>query len=167
MDVIDTVENAIKWFNNHQCPDLIFSDIQLSDGLSFEIYKQIEVKCPIIFTTAYDEYMFEAFKTNGIDYLLKPIQESELERSIEKYHQLGGEQNPDSGTDLNALIEAVTNPMRKYKERFLVKIGAKLIPVQSADIAYFQYSDGSTEIITKDGKKYLWDQSLDDLERPG
>ncbi len=164
IDVLDTVEHAIKWLNNHNCPDLIFSDIQLSDGLSFEIYKQVKIDCPIIFTTAFDEYMFEAFKTNGIDYLLKPIQQSELDRSIEKFKKLGAADRGTGELNINALIEAVTKPEKKYKDRFLIKLGTKLLPVDIKDIAYFIHQDGMTELRNREEKKYFVDYSLDDLE---
>jgi len=163
IEVIDTVSDAVKWLRNHQTPALIFSDIQLADGLSFEIYKQVDVVCPIIFTTAYDEYMMDAFETNGIDYLLKPIEEKSLNRSISKFRKLtesGNEiQNP-----IEDLLAVLDKKEKKYKNRFLVKLGAKLVPVLIDDVAYFQSSEGSTAMVLKSGKRFIVDQTLDELE---
>lgn len=163
VEVIDTVENAIKWLQNHKTPELIFSDIQLSDGLSFEIYKKLPPTCPIIFTTAFDEYMMEAFKTSGIDYLLKPIQIDELNRSIEKFRFLSN-QNKEYHADLTSLIDYISPARKKYKKRFLVKLGTKLTPVVIKEIAYFYFNEGSTELHTVENKIYILDQSLDELE---
>jgi len=163
VEVIDAVDEAVKWLRNHQFPDLIFSDIQLADGLSFEIYKQVEVKCPIIFTTAYDEYMLEAFQTNGIDYLLKPIEADRLSNSIDKFQRLRGSDLPHEN-HINELLALLEKQKKSYKQHYLIKLGNKLIPLNVDQIAYFKSSDGITQIISKEGKKYLWDQSLDELE---
>ena len=165
IEVIDSVSEAIKWLNNHQSPDLIFSDIQLSDGLSFDIYQEVDPGCPVIFTTAYDEYMLEAFRSKGIDYLLKPIEKDELARSIQKYRelkeQMGGEEKPSEewGQVLRQL-QLGTN----YKDRFLVKLGAKWQPLPIEEIAFFCFREGSTEAFTTKGKVYPLDPSLDELE---
>jgi DNA-binding LytR/AlgR family response regulator len=165
VDVIDSISDSVKWLNNHHIPDLIFSDIQLSDGLSFEIYKQVEIHCPIIFTTAFDEYMLNAFQTNGIDYLLKPIQESELSRSLEKFKRFGLQENTDSGKQVEKLLEALESGENRFRKRFLVRLGDRLIPVKTDDVAYFCYKDGATEMIHNSGKRYIIDQPLDELEK--
>jgi len=162
IEVIDTVSEAIRWLGNNSSPDLIFSDIQLSDGLSFDIFKNKSLSCPIIFTTAYDEYMLEAFKTNGIDYLLKPIQIKDLDRSIKKFKSLS--KNEALQIDLSELLKSVSNPKKKYKERFLVKLGKRLFPIETKEVAYFSHFDGSTELRTFTDKTYIIDQSLDELE---
>jgi len=164
VEVIDSIVDAVNWLKNHKSPDLIFSDIQLSDGLSFEIFKKIEIVCPIIFTTAYDEYMLSAFKTNGLDYLLKPIKEEDLKRSIEKFKRFHNTNDGNQLGQVKELLKALESKKATYRERFLVKIGDRLIPIKSYDIAYFSYRDGGTEIIHQTGKSYLIDQPLDELE---
>ncbi|MCZ4407680.1 LytTR family DNA-binding domain-containing protein [Cryomorphaceae bacterium 1068] len=164
-DVIDSISDSVKWLNNHSTPDLIFSDIQLSDGLSFEIYKQVEVHCPIIFTTAFDEYMLNAFQTNGIDYLLKPIQEEELKRSLEKFKRFRLQENADSGKQVEKLLEVLESGESRFRNRFLVRLGDRLIPVKTEAVAYFCYKDGATEMIQSSGKRYVIDQPLDELEK--
>jgi DNA-binding LytR/AlgR family response regulator len=164
IEVLDSISDSVKWLRNHKSPDLIFSDIQLADGLSFDIYKQIEVTCPIIFTTAYDEYMLEAFSTNGIDYLLKPIDEESLNRSIQKAKRLKGkDEQPQSSW--KELMDILQKKEKGYKTRFLVKIGSKLVPVQVENIAYFRSSMGSTDIVLKSDKSLVVDQTLDELEQ--
>lgn len=163
VDVVDTIQAAVAWFNDNSAPDVIFSDIQLSDGLSFEIYKQVPPPCPIIFTTAYDAYMLEAFRTNGIDYLLKPIEEEELARSVTKLMGLVRTTTPPL-PDIQRLLEAVQGGGTIYRDRFLVKLGTKLLPVATAEIAFFLSNEGSTELHTRNGKRHLLDQPLDEIE---
>ncbi len=162
VDVIDSVDDAVKWLRNLPSPDLIFSDIQLADGLSFEIYKTVDVSCPIIFTTAYDEYMLDAFKTNGIDYLLKPIKQEALIQSIEKFHKLRSDKSKT--TNFNQILEYFQKKENNYKSRFLIKVGTKLVPIQTSDIGYFLSSDGNTELVARNGKHYIVDHTLDELE---
>ncbi len=164
VDVVDTIEAAVDWFNANPAPDVIFSDIQLSDGLSFEIYKQVPPPCPIIFTTAYDAYMMEAFRTNGIDYLLKPIEEEELARSVSKLMGLVRTTTTPPLPDIQRLLEAVQGRGPSYRDRFLVKLGTKLLPIATAEIAFFLSSDGTTELHTRSGKRHLLDQPLDEIE---
>jgi DNA-binding LytR/AlgR family response regulator len=166
VEVIDSISEAIKWINNHQSPDLIFSDIQLSDGLSFDIYREVKLACPIIFTTAYDEYMLEAFQSKGIDYLLKPIEKEELARSIQKYEDLKKQfsvAENESG-NLQDLLRQIQSRSNNYKDRFLVKLGARWQPLPVEEIAYFCFRAGSTEVFTIKGKSYPLDPSLDELE---
>lgn len=161
VEVLDSVEESVKWFNNHQQPDLIFSDIQLSDGVSFEIFDQVKITMPVIFTTAFDEYMLRAFRVNSIDYLLKPIKKEDLENSLNKYRQMksvfGG------GVDLADLLRNVKLGQKEYKTRFLVKMGDKMMSVETDDIAYYQTRHGVVHLCTHMGKTYLMDQTLDDL----
>ena len=164
IDVLDSIEAAVRWLGENKAPDLIFSDIQLSDGLSFEIYRQAPPPCPIIFTTAYDAYMLEAFRTNGIDYLLKPIEEADLARSLEKFRALTGTATSSSAPDIERLLAAIAAKPAGYRERFLIKLGSKLLPVATADIAWFLSTDGTTELLTRDGKRHLLDQPLDEIE---
>jgi DNA-binding LytR/AlgR family response regulator len=164
IEVIDTVSDSIKWLRNHQMPDLIFSDIQLADGLSFEIYETVQTTCPIIFTTAYDAYMLEAFQTNGIDYLLKPLQKSDLERSVAKFRRFQTETGKAAPVNIESLLAAMRSPSKNYKSRFLVKVGTKLLPITTDQIAWFRSADGAVEMHTRNEKRYVIDQSLDELD---
>ena len=164
VDVLDTISGAVDWFAANPAPDVIFSDIQLSDGLSFEIYRQVPPPCPIVFTTAYDAYMLEAFRTNGIDYLLKPIEEEELARSVGKFMGLLRTTPAPAVPDIQSLLAAVNGRGPSYRDRFLVKLGTKLLPIATAEIAYFLSNDGSTELHTRSGKRHLIDQPLDEIE---
>lgn len=163
IEVIDSVEESVKWLKNHNMPDLIFMDIQLSDGISFEIFEQVEIKKPVIFTTAFDEYMLKAFKVNSIDYLLKPIKKDELGVSLIKYEDLQSAYGSQNDFDLNALIGQIRMDDRKYKSRFLVKQGEKLLSIEVQDIAYFQSKNGVVYLATVYDRKYLMDFTLDEL----
>jgi len=156
---IESVRDGIKYLQNNPEPDLIFSDIQLADGLSFEIYKQVAVRCPIIFTTAYDHYAIEAFKTNGIDYLLKPIEEERLKQAIEKANHFS------PGLVLEKLL-AMNNPVseKAYKSRFMVKVGDKIKSVPVDEILVFYSQEKSSFIRTNDAHTYCIDYALDQLE---
>jgi len=165
IEVIDSVQDSVKWLKNHNLPDLIFMDIQLSDGLSFEIFDEIKINTPVIFTTAFDEYMLRAFKVNSIDYLLKPIKKSELEASLKKYegfkHAFGSKEMPD----LNRLIDEIRLDEKKYKSRFLVKQGDRLTSILTKDIAFFYTRNGLVHLRTHGGKSHMVDYTLDELEQ--
>lgn len=161
VEVIDSVCESVKWFNNHSCPDIIFMDIQLSDGLSFEIFESVQIKRPVIFTTAFDEYMLRAFKVNSIDYLLKPIKKEDLEQSLEKYKSL--KSSFSDTTDINSLISQIRLDDKKYKHRFLVKLGERLISVLTEDIAFFYMHNGLVYLKTHAGRGYIMDCTLDEL----
>lgn len=165
VEVIDSVEESVKWLKNHHTPDLIFMDIQLSDGISFEIFEQIKINTPVIFTTAFDEYMLKAFKVNSIDYLLKPIKKDELEASLSKYENLKTAFNRNNGFDLNTLIGQIRMDDRKYKSRFLVKQGERLLSIETQDIAYFQSKNGVVYLSTSNDRKYVMDFTLDELNQ--
>lgn len=163
--VLDSVERACDWFGSHAAPDLIFSDIQLSDGLSFEIFAQCVVKSPIIFVTSYDEYAIQAFKVTSIDYLLKPIKQQELAKAIEKYktfkHTFSAN---DNAIRLDAFLDKLPLQGRRYKNRFLVKHGEQLLPIPEDQIAYFHASNELVCMVRHDGKKFLADYTLEQLE---
>ncbi|MBL7940581.1 MAG: response regulator transcription factor [Flavobacteriales bacterium] len=163
VDVLDSIEGAVRWLAENQAPGLIFSDIQLSDGLSFEIYRRTPPPCPIIFTTAYDAYMLEAFRTNGIDYLLKPIEEEELARSLTKFHALV--KVAPQAPDIERLLAAIDTRTPRFRDRFLVKLGQKLLPVAVRDIAWFTSDEGATELLTREGKRHILDLTLDEIEQ--
>lgn len=164
VDVLDSIEDALHWLAENKPPDLILSDIQLSDGLSFEIYRQSPPPCPIIFTTAYDAFMLQAFRTNGIDYLLKPVEEEDLARSIAKFEALVQRSAAPALPDIERLLAAVNRSRPAYRDRFLIKLGQKLLPVATRDIAWFMSTDGTTELLTREGKRHLLDLPLDDIE---
>src|SRR5438874_397371 len=120
LDNIVSVASAVSWFKDHPSPDLIFSDIQLSDGLSFQVFKNVEVQCPVIFVTAYDQYAIDAFKVNSIDYILKPIKRDDLETALTKFKKLNHHAAP---LDINKVLEVFNAPKNEYKNRFIIRYG--------------------------------------------
>lgn len=157
--IIQSVKEGIEWFGTNPAPDLIFSDIQLADDLSFTIFRELNITTPIIFITAYDEYAINAFKFYSIDYLLKPINVEDLKKSLEKYKTLHYKSQVGSFEELfNKFIE------KKYRERFLVYSGDSLVPVNCGEIAYFISEDGATMFFTHTKKRYFLNESLDNLE---
>ena len=162
--LLHSVEEAIHWFTINQHPDLIFLDIQLSDGLSFEIFEQIDIKSAIIFTTAYDEYALRAFKLNSIDYLLKPIDEDELETAILKFKNQF-QKNTISTLDFEAIKRMLVNPVQKeYKERFSVKVGNQIKVISIDEVECFYSENKGTYLHTLDNRDYLVDNSLEVVE---
>lgn len=163
MEVINwlqSVEDSIQWFDKNELPDLIFMDIQLSDGNSFEILKNKPIDCPIIFTTAYDQYALEAFEHYSIDYLLKPISKLKLQKGIDKFYRSRNEPN-NQLSDIKLLMENLKGS-QKYKERFLVKSGEQLLSIPSQEIASF-YVDEICILQTLNGERYSINSSLDAL----
>ena len=138
-------------------------DIQLADGVSFEIFEQCEVKSPVIFTTAYDEYALKAFKVNSIDYILKPVDEEELKSALKKYHGLVSGGTPFTNT-LESIGQAIQMLTKKYKTRFVIKVGEHLKAVEVADILFFQSVEKATYCQTREGRRSLLDFTLDELE---
>lgn len=132
--ILQSIEESVEWFEQSSMPDLVFMDIHLADGSAFAIFDKVQITCPIIFTTAYDEYALKAFEVSSIDYLLKPINRNDLERALNKYNNFVGEKSIDA----NALKELVQNisTSKKYKSCFLVPERDKLIPLPTANIAY-------------------------------
>ena len=162
--MLHSVEESIVWFNNNPHPDLIFLDIQLSDGLSFEIFEQIDIKSAVIFTTAYDEYALRAFKLNSIDYLLKPIDEEELEVAISKFKNQF-QKHTISSLDFEAIKRMLVNPVEKeYKKRFSVKIGHQLKVIPIEEVECFYSENKGTYLHTLDNRDYLLDTTLEILE---
>ena len=164
-EMLHSVEESVAWFKNNPHPDLIFLDIQLSDGLSFEIFDHVKVKSAIIFTTAFDEYALQAFKLNSIDYLLKPIDEEELEAAITKYKErLPKEQNVQLNFDDIRKLLGATPVEREYKKRFTVKIGQHLKMINVDEVECFYSENKGTYAHTVDGRDYLLDTTLEILE---
>lgn len=164
MATIDSVKEAVQFLSQESTPDLIFLDIHLSDGISFEIFSKIKIKIPIIFTTAYNDYAIKAFELNSIDYLLKPIRSEDISRSLEKFKSM--HQNFASHSeaiDFGALIEAITSQNKTYKERFLVKLGQKISSIPVEEIAYFYAEEKLVFLVTADNRRIPVDYSLDQL----
>ena len=161
--MLHSVEEAINWFHNNQHPDLLFLDIQLSDGLSFEIFEEIEVKSAIIFTTAYDEYALKAFKLNSVDYLLKPIDADELENAVAKYKELYLTTN-NLGFNINQIKNLIAPSEKSYKKRFTVKIGQHLKMISTDAIECFYSENKATHIHTVNNRSYLFEDTLEQLE---
>lgn len=162
-DQIVSVSSAIKWFKANDAPDLIISDIQLSDGISFEIFKQVDIKCPVIFTTAYDQYAIEAFKVNSIDYLLKPVKKDELEKAVTKFKTITTAANQPS-IDINKLLQSLQPAAADYKKRFVVRYGEHIKTIDIEEVVYFYTEDKATFLCTKDTRRYVVDFNLDTLD---
>ena len=164
-EMLHSVEEAIAWFKTHEHPDLIFLDIQLSDGLSFEIFDEVQVNSAIIFTTAFDEYALQAFKLNSVDYLLKPIDDEDLEQAVAKYKARMPKQQQVALNfeDIKKLLSA-TPVEREYKKRFTTKIGQHLKMITVDEIECFYSENKGTYAATIEGRNYLLDTTLEHLE---
>jgi DNA-binding LytR/AlgR family response regulator len=160
---IDTVKKSVAWFKTNQPPDIVLMDIQLADGISFEIFEQCEVKAPVIFTTAYDEYALKAFKVNSIDYILKPVDKDELNNALKKLKTMSSN---ESGTKqlLNNIGQAVEMLMKKFKTRFVIKVGEHLKTIEVDHIRYFFSQDKTTFCVTDENRNFILDNTLEQLE---
>ena len=164
IEYIDSVEDAVLWLESNKEPDLMFFDIQLADGISFEIFTKTNINAPVIFTTAYDEFAIKAFKVNSIDYLLKPVKQDELESAISKFRKQLEDNNSDSGTfDITKLEELLSLNKPKFKSRFLSRIGDQILHIGINEISYFISEDNTSFIVTKGNKRYIIDYSLDNI----
>lgn len=165
--VLDSVREAVNWFSENSMPELAFFDIQLADGLSFSIFEQCNITCPIIFTTAYDEYALRAFKVNSIDYLLKPFEVEDLRKALEKWRLLSGSTalQPDAEI-MRLLMQQMSSQIRQpsYKTRFMVKTGDHLHSINSSEIDYFYSENKIVWLRQQNGRKYLIDYTLEQLE---
>lgn len=160
--ILDSIESVVEYFSTNSMPDLIFMDIQLADGLSFEIFKSVTITCPVIFCTAFDEYAVEAFKANGVDYILKPFDDESIANSLSKLKRLEAHFN-SGNTLLNNLAQLLPKP-KSYKTGFLVSYKDKMIPVSVDDIACFYYLNNLTFLVTFGNQKYPLDLSMDEVE---
>lgn len=161
--ILQTVEDSVEWLSINQHPDILFVDIHLADGSSFSIFEKTEVKCPIVFTTAYDEYALKAFEVNSIDYLLKPINKDDLQKALNKYKNLKGErQEVDYKTLISRFLTESGN-LNNYKEHFLVPERDKLVPLAAKDIAYIYIDLKLIKAVTFSGKVYYLNQNLDEM----
>lgn len=162
---LSSVEESVEWLQNNQHPELIFCDIHLSDGNSLEIFKEVSVSCPVIFTTAYNQYAIEAFKVNSIDYLLKPIKKEELSKAIAKYESLNHQSlRSQLGNLRNLMKEVQKQAASENKSRFMVKSGQSIRVISSEDVAYFLAEEGIVLLVNFDARRYAINYSLDQLE---
>ena len=163
LTVIDSVSKAVQWFGQHGSPDLVFMDIQLADGISFDIFDRTKIESPVIFITAYQEYAIRAFKVNSVDYLLKPIAEGDLKSALDKYKTLFQQRMspPEIGSDLLASIRQMIN--KPYKTRFMVKVGDRIKSVDVEHILFFYSEQKGTFIHTDENRNYAVDYTLDRL----
>lgn len=162
--VTDSIQGTVDWLQGNRDADLILMDIELADGQSFEVFNQVEVKAPVIFTTSYDEYALKAFKVNSVDYLLKPIQTEDLQAALAKYKKLADGRRSD--INLESLVKQLQQQLqpKEYRKRFLVKHAQKLVSVDIEEISYF-YSDGRLNFFkTKDNRKFVVDYTMEELE---
>jgi len=165
LEQFDTVEDTVDWLKQNEAPDLLFLDIHLADGSSFEIFDQFEVNCPVIFTTAYDQYAIQAFKIKSVDYLLKPVKFEDLEAALKKYKEIFESTPTESfSADMQKLAQLIQNQQKEYKSRFLIKVGNIIKTISVNDIAYFQFEDRATLLVTKDNHRYPVNNTLDELE---
>jgi two-component system, LytTR family, response regulator LytT len=160
---LESVEDAVDFFNSGQKADLAFFDIQLADGLSFDIFSRCKVSSPVIFTTAYDEYALKAFKVNTVDYLLKPIEESELKNALDKYHEIY-KTKETLLPDYSVLMDMIKNGTEKFKKRFLIKTGGRLTFVNAEDIAYFFSDEGTSFLVTQSKDRFILESTLEEVE---
>ena len=160
--VLESIEDSVAWIEENPMPDLMFMDIHLADGSSFTIFDRVDITCPVIFTTAYDEYALKAFEVNSIDYLLKPISKESLERAMRKYRMLDqGRQNSNSG-NIEALLYQLTQKSN-YRRCFLLPERDKLVPLPTANIAYAYIEATTVKLVSMEHKEYYLTQTLDDL----
>jgi len=160
LKITDSIESTVSWLSQNAEPDLMFLDIHLADGSSFRIFERISVKCPIIFTTAYDQYAIQAFKVNSIDYLLKPIKKEELQFSITKFKE--SQRKP---IDFSMLVNEIKKQHEpQYQQRFIVSYADKLKSIDCNDIAYFTAQEKSVFLVTHQGSNYAIDYTLEKLE---
>lgn len=160
VDILDSIEDSVNWYKSHVLPDLILQDIQLADGSSFEIFKEVKIDVPVIFITAYDQFALNAFEVNSVDYLLKPVTKEKLAESLNKfrkYHTI----KKSVDTDYKALARLITK--KEFQKRFVVRYGQKIRSIETGDIAYFYTDSGSNFFRTFGNKTYPVDFSLDKL----
>lgn len=158
---LDTITSTVDWLETYSHPDLLFCDIQLADGNSFEIFKKVKLSTPVIFTTAYDQYAIQAFQVNAVDYILKPIDPKDLERAIVKFKS----QQLKSGIDLGMIKDLLEPKTQSFKSRFLVKYGEKIQSIPVEQISFFFSEERVTFLQTHEGKKYVIDQTLEQTEQ--
>ena len=163
IDVLDSITDSVEWFQSHPMPELIFLDIHLADGSAFEIFGHVDISCPIIFTTAYDEYALKAFKVNSVDYLLKPIDADDIRKALDKLSRLQSTAVEKEAIDYSAVMQALKRVEGYITHFFIPMKGEKLLPVSVDMILFFYIADGNVKAVMTDGKEYLFTQTLDEL----
>ena len=159
---LDSVDKCVSWLTNTESyPDVIFMDVELSDGKCFDIFEQIKIKCPVVIVTAYNNYAVKAFEVNSIDYLFKPVSVADLSRAIERCKERISKRGEE--INIEALRSALTSESRRYKQRYLLRYNDKIVMIETSNIAYFYSEDGCTYLMTLSGEKYLMDISLDTI----
>ncbi len=163
LQIISSIEEGIEFFSDDPKLDLVFSDIEISDGLCFDLFKEVEVTCPIIFCTAYNQYALDAFRANGIDYIVKPFTDQTIAEAIAKYKRLVG--NQTAGNDTKQLLEVLRNTLQTPKKStVLVSFRGKTFPVEVSNIAYFFVRDEVSYLYTN-GQEFVTSRTLDELEQ--
>ena len=160
--VLESIEDSVAWIEENPMPDLMFMDIHLADGSSFTIFDRVDITCPVIFTTAYDEYALKAFEVNSIDYLLKPISKESLERAMRKYRMLDQGRQEGGRDNIEALLYQLTQKSN-YRRCFLLPERDKLVPLPTANIAYAYIEAKTVKLVSMEHKEYYLTQTLDDL----
>jgi len=163
LDILDSVKSAVGWFLNNESPDLVFMDIQLADGVSFDIFEDVKIDYPIIFITAYQEYAIKAFKVNSVDYLLKPVTKSDLQAALEKYRNYF-EQKISMPLLPEEMLSTIRQMIHKpYKSRFMIRVGDRVKSLEIKDILYFYSLDKGCYLHSRDNRNYVIDFTLDAL----
>jgi DNA-binding LytR/AlgR family response regulator len=163
--IIDSIEDSVEWFKSNPEPDLVFLDIQLSDGISFEIFKHVEIKAAVIFTTAYDEYAIQAFRLNSIDYLLKPIELAALKGALKKLEDMKKNLAASPLLDENVLRDLLNMQKKEYKSRFVAKVGDQIKSIRIEELAYFYAEDNLVFVKCNNGERFIIDHTLEILEK--
>ncbi len=163
---LESVKSTVEWLQNNPSPDLIFMDIQLTDGISFSVFDKVQVNSMVIFTTAYDEYSLRAFQVNSIDYLLKPIKLEKLQQAIEKFENILGQKENNLGNkpDYHEILDAITKGEKKYRKRFLISGAMSYIKLDVEDVAWFYTENRTTTAFSFQNKKYPIDLTMEKLE---
>jgi DNA-binding LytR/AlgR family response regulator len=163
IDVLDSIESTVEWFSDHDQPDLVFMDVHLADGSCFEIFSHIKINCPVVFITAYDKYALEAFRVNGLDYLLKPLKKKDLERSLERFYEMRPQKKMP--LDYDRIAREIMEHSGQHQKRLLIRYGQKITIIDIADIAYFYAESKGTFICTFNKRHFPADQYLEQLNQ--
>lgn len=165
--VIDSIEQGVEWFNkNSVLPELIFSDIELADGVSFELLKKVKVDCPIIFCTAYNQYMVEAFETNAVSYILKPFNQEQIEKALGKYYEMKkvfSKQTIPNYINVEEILKLFNSSKKPYKSTLIINQGGRILPVRVDEVAYIYATNRQMQIMTTNNKEFSYSSTLDKI----